>query len=355
MLVKLVDRPSALGKVTRTPQGGARVSATLARVGVMDYFSGGKLIRQYTPPEVLAAAAASAADAPVTHHHPKGDVVDRSNYAAVSRGHVSGAPRFDAETGMLVGELVIQDAGLLDAIEVGDSREISMGYSADIEEVPGVTPDGQAYDWVRRSITYNHAAVLPAGRAGRNVRLLLDSEQNSILDEEDTMKIVIDGLELTDAAAVQKAIEGLCAKRDVLTEQVATLTAKLADATDPAKLEKLVADGVAAKIKADADAAAKVIADKLIVDNLAKAKAAFPKRTDLDSRSPDYIQAVVDQLTADVDGSVEMAGGTGGTPAPEKATKTVDAEDEEVDERTYFSRVNADAWNQPIPGAARAK
>lgn len=168
-----VDYSGKLGKLQRTPQGGYRIPATIARVGVLEYGDGkGGVVREYNPPEVLQAAMDSLADGPVTNEHPA-DEVTPSNYRNHSSGHVSGTPTF--KDGMLHATLAIQDAALIADIEAGTRREVSAGYRAHVDHTPGTTPAGEPYDAIRTRIDFNHVAVVSEGRAGPNVRLVLDS------------------------------------------------------------------------------------------------------------------------------------------------------------------------------------
>ena len=57
-----------------------------------------------------------------------------------------------------------------------DARELSCGYKLNLDETPGITPDGQHYDAIQRDIRYNHLAVVQRGRAG-NARLNMDGDQ----------------------------------------------------------------------------------------------------------------------------------------------------------------------------------
>lgn len=355
-MLRMVDAPSILGKLVRTANGGARVPATLMRPGLSTYFDNGKPVVHYTPKQVVADAAMSARDCPVTFRHPKEREVNVSNADRETRGHQSGIPTVD-ESGVLRGELVINSGVLLDVLETGVAREISPGYDIDVLMEPGVTDAGEPYDVLRTKVRFNHFAVVTSGRQGRAVRCLLDSAGESIL--EDTMLIMIDGAEVS-AEAVQGRIDGLVESNKGLKAQVEGLTAKLNDATDPAKFEAAVNDAadklVAKRAEEKRVADEKQAAEAKAAENLAKAKAKFPKMA-LDGKSAEYIAGILD---ADADGTIAMAGGTQGTAAPAPgavvapAVKTNDAE-EEVSPREYQRRQNAAAWQLPIPGALTAK
>lgn len=166
-----------LGGATRTPQGGLRIPAALTRSGVLDYLrADGSVQREYRPPEEVFAEAslASLRDAPVTDLHPE-TMVGPQTFASVARGNVSGIPTRDGD--LVSGEVVIQGADLVDKVDRGDAREISPGYVCDLDMTPGVTPEGERYDAIQRSIVYNHVALGPEGwgRSGARVSLRTDS------------------------------------------------------------------------------------------------------------------------------------------------------------------------------------
>jgi len=73
-----------------------------------------------------------------------------------------------------------------------DARELSCGYKLDLDETPGITPDGQHYDAIQRNIRYNHLAIVPKGRAGV-ARLNMDGDQDISFAE------YMDGSDLTTA------------------------------------------------------------------------------------------------------------------------------------------------------------
>ena len=173
-----------LGKVQRTPQGGIKVPAALTRVGILVYENpDGSPRREYRPKEEVFKedSLATLSDAPVTNlHH---GMVDASNWRRVAVGAVSGSAREDA--GKVVADLVIQDKTTIALIESNERREVSCGYECDLEWTPGQTPGGERYDAIQRNIRYNHVALVPRGRAGREIALRLDSEGNQTLTQND--------------------------------------------------------------------------------------------------------------------------------------------------------------------------
>lgn len=351
--MRILDAATKLGKLERTAQGGARVPATLMRPGISTYYVKGRAVRHYTPPAVVAEAAASARDATVTYLHPREREVTPANFERESKGHVSGDAAVN-DAGILQGMFVIQSLKLLDAIEQDIATEVSPGYDISVLDEPGVTPEGEAYDILRTKVRFNHFAVLPSGRQGKTVRLMLDSSGDSIL--EDTMTIMVDGAEVS-ADAVQGRIDGLVESNKGLKSQVEALTLQLNDAKDPAKLETLVSAAAALLVTQQAEEKRvndeKVAKEAKDADNLAKAKVRFPKMV-LDGKSADYIEGI---LANDADGTILMAGGSEGTPAPlPGADKIKVANDcvEELSPREYQQRQNQNLWTLPIPGAMTA-
>ena len=299
-----IDRSGSLGKLQRTGMGGYRVPATLARTGVLVYGPESPLPgRHYTPPEVLSAAVQDVLDVPVTHRHPA-KMVTTQTYQQVAADHVIGTPSFDGKHVHAV--LAIQDAGLLQAIETGSCREISMGYGFDYEATPGTTPDGEAYDIVRTSIQWNHIALVPEGRAGGSVRCVLDSQD--IPTDEVHVLYTIDGAELAQDKT-QAAIDAVCAARDAAVAENASLTAKLAAACSAEAIDAAV------KARLDAIDAAKTAELELAkaAERRAVVSARFPTLA-LDGKSQDY-----------VDGLFAVASATDGLPAPAVPVAAMDA------------------------------
>lgn len=168
--------------VVRTPVGGLRVNAAVTRSGVLTYKDQhGKEWRELRPEsEVFKAdSLGTLPGAAVTDGHPD-KLVTPETFRAVNRGHVDGAPERDED--LVVTPLAINDGELVRAVDAGERKDVSAGYTCDLEEAPGVH-NGERYDRVQRNIRYNHVALLPpgAGRAGERVSLRMDGAAQQVL------------------------------------------------------------------------------------------------------------------------------------------------------------------------------
>lgn len=161
--------------VRPTPQGGLCVEAAVARTGVLEYSDGQRTWREYRPAEEVFAedSLATLRGATVTNDHPE-KLVTPDTFAAVSRGHAQDGIRRDGN--LVVADLMVQDAELCRLVQAGERREVSCGYTCEVEHVPGVTPDGEKYDAIQRRIRHNHVALLAPGegRSGPEVSLRMD-------------------------------------------------------------------------------------------------------------------------------------------------------------------------------------
>lgn len=169
-----LDAGGKLGKVERTPQGGARISASLARTGVLTYRNpDGSTRREFVPPdEAFRADALDAINgAPVIVGHAAW--INPSNYKEHSVGTVSdGSVRRDGD--LVVGKVALQDADALRRVDAGELTEISLGYSLDYDPTPGEY-QGQRYDGTQRNRKVNHVALCAPGTSRAAVGFRFDS------------------------------------------------------------------------------------------------------------------------------------------------------------------------------------
>jgi hypothetical protein len=108
---------------------------------------------------------------PVTWGHPP-VLLDADNTKQFQTGYSGSQIRFT--DGFVEVALVVTDKEKIERINRRDATEVSAGYRVDYDPTPGMTPEGESYDGVQRNIRVNHIAIVPRGRAGPEVRLLLD-------------------------------------------------------------------------------------------------------------------------------------------------------------------------------------
>lgn len=270
---------SAKFKATIDENGFLVDTPVVARLGVQVYYTeDGRTVREFRPAEEVFKdeSLASYQGKPMTLDHV---FVNSDNAKEVVVGSVTGkAEPFGSS---VVAPIVVYDNTAIQEAMAGNAKELSVGYSAILDETPGwgdpITgeyvlksdgdqfdaPEGwQEFDAIQRDIKVNHVAMVYRGRAGI-AKLNMDGEQENPYttdvdinkeDKQEMIKIKLDGAqEFEVAPEVASHIEALNAKADTAIAERDALKAKV-DAM-PAEIEAAVA-----KAKADADALAALIA-----------------------------------------------------------------------------------------------
>lgn len=206
---------------------------------------------------------------PITDDHPN-VAVTSDNHRQLARGTVMGAMR---EGDYLAFDLLLTDAEAIRKVG-GGKRELSNGYSAELEFGDFTAADGTKCQARQTSISGNHVALVDRGRAGPECAIkdgfaLCDSLPSHIFDslkEKPVKKITLDGLQvdLSDADAVAAAISKLQDKAS--TAETALATAQTAHDKALAAKDKEIDDLKSkvvdqSKIDALADEKAAVVAD----------------------------------------------------------------------------------------------
>lgn len=181
MTVKRYDRAS-INRARYDDNGYLLDTPTLTRTGVFSYRNpDGTVRREYRPPDEVfhADSLESYRAMPITKGHP--GMVNADNAAPHQIGTITSEGRKDAIDGRnLVAEIVVHDPRV---IKQDGWKDVSVGYRIDLDETPGVSPEGEPYDAVQRNIRVNHLAIVPKGRAG-NARLNLDSADAESVDTD---------------------------------------------------------------------------------------------------------------------------------------------------------------------------
>lgn len=164
-----------LDGVHRSADGYLAGSARVARTGTQVY-SGRELGRPDLETVTLFRpesevfnkdAMHSMAHRPVTMNHPP-DMVDAKNWSKYAKGQTGDEVVRDGDCIRV--PMVLMDHKAIEAVMKDNVRELSMGYTTDLDWTPGTTPQGEKYDAVQTNIRGNHLAVVPAARGGARLR-----------------------------------------------------------------------------------------------------------------------------------------------------------------------------------------
>ena len=161
----------------------------LTRVGIFEYRRpDGSIRRELRLPEEVFApeSLASYKGKPVILTHEAG-MIDSDNVQQEQIGTILSEGTQDGDN--VRAQIIIHDARKLDY----GLRELSLGYSLDLEEVPGEW-QGQPYDAIQRNIRVNHLALVEKARAGDSARLNIDGEDTQAEKGGNTMSKRKDGL-----------------------------------------------------------------------------------------------------------------------------------------------------------------
>jgi hypothetical protein len=331
------DKARIIGKMFRNDDGYLQGTAIVARSGILEYFEGGRMVKEYVPPEELARAdsLATLRLKPVTNGHPSARLVTPSNVKQFQVGMTGENVHSDGD--VLSSTITINDNVAISEVNAG-KRELSCGYRCDIVNEPGTTTSGERYDRMQTNRRYNHVAICDLGRAGPVAALNMDEAQrnallgNIHLDAADVFEvgkpdyrnevaevaninpenvkfddfsvpqkrsrpmpvtIKIDGIDYPEQAPeVSKHIEKLDA---------AVVAAKAATATVQTKLDAETAAHVATKTKLDA-------ANAEIAGLPAKIAAAAKARAELVAQAkPHMDKAEVDKIDTLTDAQIRLA------------------------------------------------
>ena len=353
---------SAKFKATIDENGFLVDTPVVARLGVQVYYTDdGRTVREFRPAEEVFKdeSLASYQGKPMTLDHV---FVNSENAKEVVVGSVTG--KAEPLGSSVVAPIVVYDNTAIQEAMAGNAKELSVGYSAILDETPGwgdpITgeyalksdgdqfdvPEGwQEFDAIQRDIKVNHIAMVYRGRAGI-AKLNMDGEQENPYttdvdinkeDKQEMIKIKLDGAqEFEVAPEVASHIEALNAKADTAIAERDALKAKV-DAM-PAEIEAAVA-----KAKADADALAALIAvaaeagvkaDGLDAKGIKVAYVKEISGLDVSEKSDAYIDAAFDIAKE----SDKMAEVRKATTASEKSDSA--NEPKKLDPRARLAKIN---------------
>lgn len=296
-----------------TDEGFLKVPGRVARTGIQEYLARelgldgdpNRIVRVYRPEdEVFNDSSLGTYDgATVTNDHPK-ELVTAKNYKAVAVGEVRGSGRRDGD--FVICDLIIKDQKTIDDINAGKC-ELSAGYTAEYVHGPGVTADGQEYEYTQRNIIINHQAVVTKARAGGIARVfdhnpggntmpvLITTDSGRSVDVADpaNAQVVADSFDrlLKRATDAESKADKAQAAADSATEKLGEAVKASSDEAIKARVTAISSTHALAR---------KVAGDEFTCDSLdvveikrAALAVALPKR-DWADKSAGYVEAAFD-------------------------------------------------------------
>jgi hypothetical protein len=244
-------------KAIKLDSGFLKVPAHVTRAGIFQYRRADGTVRRELrhPDEVFKADSLSTfAGIPVTNRHPS-ELVTSSNVKKYMVGVTADNPKQDGDFVETV--VTLMDQKIIDEVEKQGLREVSCGYKCDVVFEPGVYK-GEHYDARQTNIRGNHLAIVDRGRAGREVKLRLDSEDAELILEGESprkdrldkpnnggshmTKVTINGVQYDASEALASAIASENEKKD---KALADVKAELESTKTDGKKEK---DEIQAKL-----------------------------------------------------------------------------------------------------------
>jgi len=188
-----------LRKAHKTAEGALFSEAIYARDGVLEYrLPNGGSRRELRLPETNydEETLTSYGSKPITVEHPP-VLVTADNAKTYQVGASDAEPMYERryEKGFVGGIVRIWHSDGVDAVERNGKKEVSIGYTCDIEPVGGIyypktgtyvvtdaapDKDGERFDAIQRNVRVNHIALTSKGRAGPEVCLRIDSEDDDV-------------------------------------------------------------------------------------------------------------------------------------------------------------------------------
>jgi len=297
---------------------------------------------------------------PVTLGHPS-DLVTPGNVSDVMVGITDSEIARDGDFVRV--PMMLMDQGAIDAVE-GGINQLSMGYTADIEFVDGVTPNGDAFQAVQRNLRMNHLAIVAAARGGSQLKIG-DTHDGGGTMTDKTRSITVDGIpcEVADvsAAVIEKALKDAETRltdahkatadaEATIAERDKALAAKDADIED---LKSKIVDDAAIDARVEARAALIDIARKIDPDVVTDGKSEGDiKRAvvvakfgdDMKAKADAYIDARFDIAA---DGAKDAT--PGNDPVRDALRQTTAAGDEAAKAHDEMTAQMRDAWRGETP------
>lgn len=262
MSTQRFDRSSF--RATKTDEGFLIDTPVLGRVGIQIYRnSDGSIRREYRPPEEVfsSGSLATFAGKPVTIGHPSAMVTSKSRNIV---GSIVGDAFQDGDH--VRARVVLHDDRAVDLVEKQGVKELSLGYTVEIDHTPGEYK-GAKYDAIQRNVRINHLAVVKEGRAG-------------------VARFNVDGEDMTQEE-MQARLDAVTAERDALRDDAKAIADKIREEVRAELKNRL-------EIEATAERFGVVHADKADDDVMRAVIVKALPSMKLDGKDANYVRAAFD-------------------------------------------------------------
>jgi len=290
----------ASNQISTTDEGYLRIPVYYSRIGIQDYIQDNKTIKELRPEEEVYSQSSldSFVGKPVTFLHPK-EEVNPANIKKYQIGHIMNFDRcgdnIRTEGDILVTHKQAIDY-ILDSRKAGKDVQLSCGYSVDLTDESGEY-ENQRYDKVQRNIRGNHVAIVSKGRAGENVKMRLDSQNDNNIGGF-KMKLKLDAIANTEIGSVTIDTDNSDSVSEIIKDREKAVVEEI-------KKNKADADKLQAKLDSAIEEKKALDAE---VEKLKKTVDGFNTTEKLDEliKAREEIRDVAKSVDAKIDGLEEI-------------------------------------------------
>lgn len=361
------DRGTVKGDAKVTDEGYIRAKAVVTRTGVFLYQNpDGTIRRELRHPEDVwdTDSIESMHMIPVTDGHPMEKLVSSENASRLAIGYTG--ETIKNEDPYVIANMVITHQDGVNSVTKMGRKELSLGYTVDLDETPGEY-NGEQYDARQRNIRYNHLAIVDKARAGNEARIALDSQDAvEILKEVvqmgqkkikiDDKDVMVDESTADYVARLERDLKNLEEEKSRVEGEIKTIADKLEKAEgerDSSRDMLMQANMKAKEMNHDSDSFKKAVSERIKLLKVAENHLDSTDVTKLDSLSDLEIKKLVIgscRKTVNLDGKGQAyLDAMFDTILDDEASKSVN-----VSNVTYNADVKADSGHLS-PADARAQ
>lgn len=326
---------------------------TAAELGLTDRASNTP-VSVYRPPEEVfhVDAMRSMSHRPITDGHPSVPVT-ADNWSSLAKGDTGDEVMRDGDFVRV--PIKLMDQKTIDKVTDG-KRELSVGYTCDLEFIDGTTEDGHKYDAVQRNIRGNHLAICDRARGGKALAIIDERRMTPEPTDGDRpmaeVKMVVDGVPFNVADATAEAVVAkVVTARDAAVTRAEAAEGKAAEQATQIQAKDAEIATLTQSVKDAAVTPAQIRAAAAnLTKTLGDAKRLSPALTFADTMGEDEIKSAVvkgrmgdaakDWTPAQIDASFAIMAKDGAT-GPDGVAKVIGDGLNVVDAKAGYAKARA--------------